>query len=304
MRGMNKHLLLVHAHPDDESIGQGATMARYVAEGVGVTLVTCTGGEMGEILVPELEHLAADRDDTLAEQRQVELANAMKALGVTDHRYLGGFKRYRDSGMQWHPDGHAVPADEVHANAFWNADLTEAASHLVAVIREVRPQVLVTYDEFGGYGHPDHIQAHRVATYGAALAAVPSYRPELGEAHDVAKIYWGAMSASRMRQGLRDLRAAGDTTTFEGMDPDGKMPPFIAEDDVLTAAVDAEQYAGAKMEAMRAHRTQIAVDGPFFALSNNQGNEIWGTEFFRIAKGTPAPAEPGGLEDDLFAGLV
>ena len=182
--GMNKHLLLVHAHPDDESIGQGATMARYVAEGIGVTLVTCTGGEMGEILVPEMEHMAADKDDTLADQRKIELDNAMKALGVTDHRYLGGFKRYRDSGMQWHADGHAVAADDVHENAFWNADLTEAAGHLVEVIREVRPQVLVTYDEFGGYGHPDHIQAHRVATYAAALAAVPSYRRDLGEAHD------------------------------------------------------------------------------------------------------------------------
>ena len=300
---MNKHLLLVHAHPDDESIGQGATMARYVAEGVGVTLVTCTGGEMGEILVPELEHMAADRDDTLADQRKVELDLAMKALGVTDHRYLGGFQRYRDSGMQWHADGHAVAADDVHDNAFWNADLTEAASHLVEIIREVRPQVLVTYDEFGGYGHPDHIQAHRVATYAVALAAVPSYRPDLGEAHDVAKVYWGAMAASKVRQGLRDLRAAGDTTTFEGMDPD-HLPAFMVEDHALTAEVAADDFQHAKMEALRAHRTQIAVDGPFFALSNNQGNEIWGTEYFRIAKGTPAP-EPGqGLESDLFAGLA
>lgn len=299
---MNKHLLLVHAHPDDESIGQGATMARYVAEGTGVTLVTCTGGEMGEILVPEMEHMAADKDDTLADQRKTELDNAMKALGVTDYRYLGGFKRYRDSGMQWHADGHAVPADDVHENAFWNADLTEAASHLVEVIREVRPQVLVTYDEFGGYGHPDHIQAHRVATYAASLAAAPSYRPDLGEAHDIAKIYWGAMSANKIREGLRDLRAAGDTTTFEGMDPD-KLPPFMVEDDALAAKVEADEYAGAKMEALKAHRTQISVDGPFFALSNNKGNEIWGTEFFRIAKGTPADTGPDGLETDLFAGL-
>ena len=172
----------------------------------------------------------------------------MKALGVTDHRWLGGFQRYRDSGMQWHQDGHAIPADDVHENAFWHADLTEAADHLVAVIREVRPQVMVTYDQFGGYGHPDHIQAHRVATYAAALAAVPSYRPDLGESHDIAKIYWGAMSAGRMRQGLRDLRAAGDTTSFEGMDPDGPLPPFIVEDDQLTAAIDGEQYAAAKMQ--------------------------------------------------------
>jgi N-acetyl-1-D-myo-inositol-2-amino-2-deoxy-alpha-D-glucopyranoside deacetylase len=299
---MNKHLLLVHAHPDDESIGQGATMARYVAEGTGVTLVTCTGGEMGEILVPEMEHMAADKDDTLADQRKIELDNAMKALGVTDYRYLGGFKRYRDSGMQWHADGHAVAADDVHANAFWNADLTEAASYLVEIIREVRPQVLVTYDEFGGYGHPDHIQAHRVATYAAALAAVPSYRRDLGEAHDIAKIYWSAMSANKIREGLRDLRAAGDTTTFEGMDPDN-LPAFMVEDDALAAKVEADDYADAKMEALKAHRTQISVDGPFFALSNNKGNEIWGTEFFRIAKGTQGPTEPDGLEADLFAGL-
>jgi N-acetyl-1-D-myo-inositol-2-amino-2-deoxy-alpha-D-glucopyranoside deacetylase len=167
----------------------------------------------------------------------------------------------------------------------------------------VRPQVMVTYDEFGGYGHPDHIQAHRVATYAASLAAVPSYRPDLGEPHDIAKIYWGAMSASKVRQGLRDLRAAGDLTTFEGMDPDGELPAFMVEDDALSASVEAEEYAAVKMEAMKAHRTQIEVDGPFFALSNNKGNEIWGTEFFRIAKGTPGPTGPDGLEADLFAGL-
>ena len=217
----DQRLLLVHAHPDDESIGQGATMARYVAEGRGVTLVTCTAGEMGEILVPELEHLAADHDDGLGEHRRSELDDAMKELGVTDHRFLGGFGTYRDSGMKWHEDGHAVAADDVHENAFWHADLTEAADHLVEVIREVRPQVLVTYDQFGGYGHPDHIQAHRVAMYAAQLAAVPSYRRDLGEPWDIAKIYWGAMSESRMRAGLRALRDAGDTTTFEGMDPDG-----------------------------------------------------------------------------------
>lgn len=300
---MDKHLLLVHAHPDDESIGQGATMAKYAAEGVGVTLVTCTGGEMGEILVPEMAHMAADRDDTLADQRRIELDNAMAELGVTDHRYLGGFKRYRDSGMQWHPEGHAIAADDVHANAFWNADLEEAATHLVAIIREVRPQVLVTYDPFGGYGHPDHIQAHRVAMYGAQLAAVPSYRRDLGEHHDIAKIYWGAMSASRMREGLRRLREAGDTTTFEGMDPDGPLPPFVCEDEDLTAAVDANEYVERKLAAMRAHATQIEVDGPFFALSNNVGNQVWGTEFFRIAKGEVGPVGADGLETDLFAGL-
>ncbi len=298
-----QRLLLVHAHPDDECIGQGATMAKYVAEGRGVTLVTCTAGEMGEILVPELEHLAADRDDKLGEHRRGELADAMAELGVTDHRFLGGFGTYRDSGMKWHAEGHAVAADDIHDNAFWRADLTEASNHLVEVIREVRPQVLVTYDEFGGYGHPDHIQAHRVATYAASLAAVPSYRPELGEAWEIAKIYWGAMSESRMRAGLRAMRDAGDTTSFEGMDPDGPLPHFVTPDDQLSAAVDALDHVGRKMAAMAAHKTQITMDGPFFALSNNVGDTAWGVEFFRIAKGQRGPLDDEGLESDLFAGL-
>jgi N-acetyl-1-D-myo-inositol-2-amino-2-deoxy-alpha-D-glucopyranoside deacetylase len=297
-----QRLLLVHAHPDDETIGTGATMAKYVAEGRGVTLVTCTGGEMGEVLVPELEHLAAHRDDRLAEHRRDELAEALRILGVRDHRYLGGFGRYRDSGMAWHEDGHATIGPDVPDTAFWLADLTEAAADLVAVIREVRPQVLVTYDQFGHYGHPDHIQAHRVATYAADLAAVPSYRHDLGEPWDIAKIYWTAMSETRMRESLRALRAAGDHTSFEGMDPEGPLPMTTPDADISTA-VDASAQVEQKLDALRAHRTQVTVDGPFFALSNNVGNQAWGTEFFRIAKGEPGPAGPGGFETDLFAGL-
>ena len=298
----DQRLLLVHAHPDDETIGQGATMAKYAAEGRGVTLVTCTAGEMGEILVPELEHLAADRDDGLGELRRGELDAAMAELGVTDHRFLGGFGTYRDSGMKWHPDGYAIPADQSSDNAFWHADLTEAATHLVEVIREVRPQVMVTYDQFGNYGHPDHIQAHRVAMYAAQLAAVPSYRRDLGEPWEIAKIYWSAMSESRMREGLRRLREAGDTTTFEGMDPEGALP-MTSPDADLAAKVDASDHVDAKMAAMRAHATQIATDGPFFALSNNLGNQVWGVEFFRLAHGRQGPVGADGLESDLFAGL-
>ena len=297
-----QRLLLVHAHPDDETIGTGALMAKYAAEGRGVTLVTCTGGEMGEILVPELEHLAADRDDKLADHRRGELAEAMRILGVTDHRYLGGFGRYRDSGMAWHEDGHATVAPDVPENAFWLADLTEAADDLVTVIREVRPQVLVTYDQFGMYGHPDHVQAHRVATYAADLAAVPSYRHDLGEPWEIAKVYWTAMSESRMRESLRALRAAGDHTSFEGMDPEGPLPMTTTDADISTA-VDGTAQVELKLDALRAHRTQVTVDGPFFALSNNVGSQAWGTEFFRIAKGRPGPAGPGGFETDLFAGL-
>ena len=294
-------LLLVHAHPDDETIGTGATMAKYAAEGAGVTLVTCTAGERGEVLVPELAHLAHDRDDTLAEHRRGELEDAMKALGVSDHRFLGGFGRYSDSGMAWHEDGYAIAGDDRPDNAFWDADLTEAATLLVEVIREVRPQVLSTYDQFGNYGHPDHIQAHRVATYAADLAAVPSYRPDLGEPWEISKIYWQAMSETRWRHALRAIRDAGDSTTFEGMDPDGPLP-MATPDDQLAAEIDASAYADQKVAALHAHRTQIEVDGPFFALSNHVGNEVLAIESYRIAKGTPVPG-PGGLESDLFAGM-
>jgi N-acetyl-1-D-myo-inositol-2-amino-2-deoxy-alpha-D-glucopyranoside deacetylase len=299
----DQRLLLVHAHPDDEVIGQGATMAKYAAEGRGVTLVTCTAGEMGEILVPELEHLAADKEDRLGEHRRGEIADAMAALGVKDHRWLGGFQHFRDSGMKWHEDGYAIAADDVHANAFANADLTRAADLLVEIIREVRPQVLITYDEFGGYGHPDHIQAHRVAMYAAQLAAVPSYRLDLGEPWEVAKIYWGAMSESRMRAGLRALRDAGDTTSFEGMDPDGPLPHFVTADEHLAAAVDATEHVEKKMAALRAYPTQITTDGPFFALSNNIGTAAWGVEFYRIVKGERGELGEDGLEADLFAGV-
>jgi N-acetyl-1-D-myo-inositol-2-amino-2-deoxy-alpha-D-glucopyranoside deacetylase len=298
----DQRLLLVHAHPDDECIGQGATMAKYVAEGRGVTLVTCTAGEMGEILVPELEHLAADKEDGLGEHRRGELDEAMAVLGVTDHRFLGGFGTYRDSGMKWHEDGYAIPADDIHDNAFWHADLTEAADHLVPVIREVRPQVLVTYDQFGNYGHPDHIQAHRVAMYGAMLAAVPSYRKDLGEPWDVAKIYWGGLSRGRMRQGLRRMRELGDDTPFDGLDPDGPLPMFVPDEDITTE-VDASAYGERKLEALAKHATQIKTDGPFFALSNNQGAEAMGVEEYRLVKGRLGPLGENGRESDLFAGL-
>jgi len=300
---MDQRLLLVHAHPDDETLSNGATMAKYAARGTQVTLVTCTLGEEGEVLVPELAHLASHHDDDLGQHRITELANAMRELGVTDHRFLGGAGRFRDSGMVWDEDGNATAAEDVKDGTFWRADLTAASDPLVEVIREVRPQVLVTYDQFGNYGHPDHIQAHRVATYATALAAVRSYRPELGEPWDIAKVYWSAMSESRMREGLRALRASGDTTTFEGMDPDGPVPPFMVPDEMLSACVDANEYADAKIRAMKAHATQIAVDGPFFALSNNLGNMVWGFEYYRLAKGVPGPVGDNGLENDLFAGL-
>ncbi|MEI2712342.1 MAG: N-acetyl-1-D-myo-inositol-2-amino-2-deoxy-alpha-D-glucopyranoside deacetylase [Nocardioides sp.] len=298
----DKRLLLVHAHPDDESINNGATMAKYVDAGIDVTLVTCTAGEMGEVLVPDLAHLAYEQDGGLGEHRKDELAEAMAVLGVTDHRFLGGFGRFHDSGMAWHEDGHAV-AGEVHAdNAFWHADLTEAADELVKVIREIKPQVLVTYDQFGGYGHPDHIQAHRVAMYGALLAAAPSYRLDLGEPHDIAKIYWTAMSEGRMRESLRQLRESGDTETFKGMEPDGKLPPFVTPDELINARIDGAATVGRKMEALAKHRTQVQADGPFFQGAES-GHSWWSDEFYRLVKGTPGPVDDEGFEPDLFAGM-
>lgn len=302
MTSADRRILLVHAHPDDESINNGLTMAKYIAEGAHVTLVTCTLGEMGEVLVPELEHLAADRDDLLGQHREGELTAAMAELGVVDHRQLGGAGRFRDSGMKWDENGHATAADEIHDNAFWHADLTEAATLLVDVIREIRPHVVVTYDEFGNYGHPDHIQAHRVAHYATDLAAVRSFRPELGDAWEVPKVYWVAMSASRFRTGLKALRDAGDTATFEGMDPDN-LPPFAIEDEYLDAMIEGPEFVSAKLAAMKAHATQITEDGAFFAGGMDMAAVVWGQEFYRLVKGVRGPVGDSGLEEDLFAGL-
>src|SRR5579872_6038490 len=145
----DRRLLLVHAHPDDESIYTGATMARYAAEGAHVTLVTCTLGELGEIIPPSLAHLAAEKEDRLGQYRVGELAAACAALGVTGHRFLGGPGRWRDSGMM------GLPSNE-DPGCFWQADVDQAAHELVAVIREVRPSVMISYDANGFYGHPDH----------------------------------------------------------------------------------------------------------------------------------------------------
>ncbi len=292
----SRRVLFVHAHPDDETINNGATMARYVAEGAAVTLLTCTLGEEGEILVPDLAQLATDQADQLGGYRIGELRDAMAALGVTDSRFLGGAGRYRDSGMM------GTPANE-HPRAFWNADLDEATAHAVAVVRETRPQVVVAYDENGGYGHPDHIQAHRVAMRAVDAAADPGYRPDLGPAWEVAKVYWNAMPRSVVQQGIEAMAAVGDETFFEGVTSADDLP-FVVPDDVITAEVDGGAFAVQKDAAMRAHPTQILVDGPFFALSNNIGLELAAVEYYRLVRGVRGPGSGRhGWEDDLFAGL-
>jgi N-acetyl-1-D-myo-inositol-2-amino-2-deoxy-alpha-D-glucopyranoside deacetylase len=281
-----RRLLLVHAHPDDESIGNGATMARYAAEGVGVTLVTCTLGEEGEVIGDELAHLVAHREDALGPHRITELAAAMRELGVTDHRFLGGPGRWRDSGMMG-------VASNGHPRAFWQAEPDEAAAELVPVIREVRPQVLVTYDPNGGYGHPDHIQAHRVAMRGAELAADPAFRPELGAPHHIAKIYWNVIPRSVVEAGFAALRAAGKDAPFPGIASVDDLPGVV-DDAEVTAVVDGSAYADAKAAAMRAHATQISVDGPFFALSNDLGQPLPAVEYYRLVRGDAGPTSSPG----------
>lgn len=285
--------MLVHAHPDDESIGTGATMAKYVAEGAEVTLVTCTLGEEGEILLEEFAHLAADRDDRLGEHRQGELAAAMDALGVRDWRLLGGPGRFRDSGMV------GTPSNENPA-CFWRADLLDAATYLVAAIREVRPQVVVTYDDFGGYGHPDHIQAHRVTHYAVALAGSETFRRDLGEPWSVSKVYWTAFPRSVVRAGIQAMQAQGETEGFAAMDPDDL--PFAVDDALVTTQIEAAEYLPAKLTALRAHVTQVSVDGGFFALADNVGAQAFAVEYYRLAAGTAGPLVDG-RERDLFAGI-
>ncbi|MGW3497887.1 N-acetyl-1-D-myo-inositol-2-amino-2-deoxy-alpha-D-glucopyranoside deacetylase [Streptomyces sp. NPDC001020] len=295
----DRRLLLVHAHPDDESINNGATMARYAADGARVTLVTCTLGEEGEVIPPTLAHLAPDRDDALGPYRAGELAAAMARLGVTDHRLLGGPGRYRDSGMMGTEQNH-------RPGAFWSADLDEAAGHLVAVVREVRPQVLVTYDPDGGYGHPDHIQAHRVAMRAAELAADPHFRPDLGAPWEIAKIYWNRMPRSVAEAAFARLREEIDETPF-GKAAAVDDVPGVVEDSMITTEIDGTAFAAAKAAAMRAHVTQIEVAEPWFALSNALAQPLFTTEYYELARGERSEtgvSTAADRETDLFQGVA
>ena len=286
-----KRMLLVHAHPDDETINNGATMAMYAKSGVGITLVTCTRGEEGEVLVPDLAHLASSQTDGLGKHRETELANAMSELGVTDHRFLGApDKNWRDSGMMGTEPNN-------RADVFWQADLDEAAGYLVKIIREVKPQVLVTYDEMGGYGHPDHIQAHRVAMRGAELAADANFGT--GEPWEISKIYWNTMPKSVIAEGMAKMKEIG--SDFFGAENVDDLP-FAKPDELVTTLIDGTKYIDEKMAAMKAHPTQIELDGPFFALSNSLGNEVWGHEYYTLVKGEIAGTlDEKGRETDLFA---
>jgi N-acetyl-1-D-myo-inositol-2-amino-2-deoxy-alpha-D-glucopyranoside deacetylase len=283
----NRSVLFVHAHPDDEAIGTGATMARYAAEGAHVTLVTCTLGEEGEIHLPALAGLAATEADQLGGYRIAELATACAALGVTDHRFLGGAGKYRDSGMM------GLPTNE-NPRCFWAADVDRAAAELVEIMREVRPQVVVTYDGNGFYGHPDHIQAHRVAMRAAELAVEAGCAP--------AKIYWTAIPKSVIEAGIREFSDVADNP-FAGIEHVDDFP-FGTPDSEITSRVDATEYGDAKTAALQAHATQIPDTSWLYSIAGNFGSEFMGVEYYILVSGERGAGDgPNGWEADLFAGL-
>ncbi|MDQ1713908.1 MAG: N-acetyl-D-myo-inositol-2-amino-2-deoxy-alpha-D-glucopyranoside deacetylase [Frankiaceae bacterium] len=291
-----RSILFVHAHPDDECIPTGVTIARYAAEGARVTLVTCTRGEVGEIVVDDLKHLADDGEDALGEHRVGEMAEAAKALGIGDHRWLGGVGRYRDSGMMGTPEND-------DPRSFWRADLDEAVEAMARIIREVRPQVVVSSDENGDYGHPDHIQANRVAVAGIEAAADPARYPGAGEPWTVAKRYTNAMPKSLFRKNFDYFKESGDEF-FAALESAEDLP-FGVEDDVITTRVSAPEQLERKLTAMRAHRSQIDLNGVFFALPDALQAEVFGTEHFVLVNGTPGDERDAeGKETDLFAGVA
>ncbi len=283
---MELGLMCVHAHPDDETIGTGGVLLRAAVEGRRTAVVTCTGGELGEIAAA---HMDPDQvRPRLAEVRRGELAAALAILGAGAPRLLG----FRDSGMAGTP-GNADP------RAFWQAGFDDAVRRVVAEIRAFRPSVLVAYDAFGLYGHPDHIQTHRVALVAAEACAVPALYPEAGEPWRVAKIYLVTVPHSFAAAAHRELTSRGLASPF-GQDGGDETVPFGSPDELVTTVVDVGPFIPRKLAALRAHRSQIGPDSFFLNIPEEMAGMAFGTEWFirqRSDVDGPAP------EDDLFAGL-
>ncbi|MEU6266614.1 N-acetyl-1-D-myo-inositol-2-amino-2-deoxy-alpha-D-glucopyranoside deacetylase [Saccharopolyspora shandongensis] len=284
-------LLLVHAHPDDETLWTGGTIARYAARGVQVVVVTCTLGEEGEVIPESLRGLASDQADQLGGYRVGELRSACSALRVADHRFLGGIGRWRDSGMLWEQPGQAGALPDAHPRAFAVGDLQEQTDALEAVLREVKPQVVVSYAADGGYGHPDHVRAHEVTV--AAAAKVP----------DVQRVFYAVPSRDELAKGLAGLAEAPDMP-FELPEPHELAS---VEDESITTVVDVSEHLPAKISALRSHGTQVKVwleqwhngEGvAAYALSNGVAQPIVTTEHYVLATG-----DPQGCQADLFGGL-
>ena len=283
-------LLFVHAHPDDETLTTGGTIAHYVANGADVHVVTCTLGEEGEVIGERYAHLAVDAADQLGGYRISELTSALNALGIDEPIFLGGPGRWRDSGMEGTPPRHW--------QRFVDADMGEAVGELVAIIRQLRPHVVVTYDPQGGYGHPDHVQTHRVTT--AAVAAAGSEQLP-GTPWSVPKFYWTVIATSAMAAGLAELEDVPEGWTRVSIDE----VPFGYPDEEIDAVVDASEQLPAKVAALRAHATQVTVapNGRSCALSNNIALPILAEEHYILAAGTAGDRDGRGWETDLLAGL-
>jgi N-acetyl-1-D-myo-inositol-2-amino-2-deoxy-alpha-D-glucopyranoside deacetylase len=278
-------LLFVHAHPDDETICNGVTIARYAAEGADVTVLTCTLGEEGEVIGDTWAHLAVDHADQLGGYRVGELTTALRALGGKGPRYLGGAGWWRDSGM--------VGTETRRRTRFVDADKELAVGQLVDVIAELRPHVVVTYDPNGGYGHPDHIQTHLITTAAVDAAAA---------VWQVPKFYWVVFATSAFRSALDALETGDIEDDWISPTPDMS---FGFDESLITTMIDAPEHLPAKVAAMSAHATQMTVgpSGRTFALSNKLALPVLGQEHYVLVKGEPGPVDERGWESDLLAGL-
>lgn len=279
-------LLCVHAHPDDEAIMTGGILARYADEGLRTAVVTCTGGELGEVAGQDVD--TAEVTAPLDAVRYDELRDALAILGAGRPRMLG----YRDSGMAGDA-GNANPA------AFWQAHFDEAVGRLVSHLRAFRPAVVVTYDAFGVYGHPDHIQAHRVTVAAVEAAAAALLYVDTGDPWRVDKLYLATLPRSAVAVVNRELAARGLASPF-GHDTDPDRVAFGTDDDEVTTTIDVRAWSARKQQALRAHRSQLAPDSLFLNIPDSLVEQVFGTEWFvRYRSRVAAPAP----EDDLFAGV-
>jgi len=278
-------LLLVHAHPDDECLATGGTIARYSDAGAHVVLVTCTNGEVGEIAdVPDLGSPEEIRP-RLGEVRVRELEEACRRLGDVDLRLLG----YHDSGME------GTPAND-DPNAFVNQDRGEAVARVVQIIRETKPDVLVTYNEIGFYGHPDHVRAHEIALAAAEAAADPSYQSAAGSPHRIAKVYYTAVPKSLLLAGRQLAEGIGQSADdFFSMD---EIERVGSPDDAVTTWVDVSAYVDRKFRALEAHRTQLGTIERFLQIPEDVRGIAMGTEHYVLVRSLHAAVD--GRETDLF----
>jgi mycothiol conjugate amidase Mca len=278
-------LMAIHAHPDDEAIGTGGILARYSDEGVRTILVTCTDGAAGEIAAA-----TNVSPDQLAAVREQELRRACEILGVTRLELLG----YRDSGMANTPDNE-------HPDAFAQADLAAATGRLVALVRRYRPQVMVTYDENGFYGHPDHVNANRIAVRAFAAAGDSAAYPEHGpEPWAPSKLYYTAVGRSSIARFSERLEAYGIESPIGGGAEQLDAPPFGTPDELITTVVDVAALVDRKQAALYAHATQMGPEVFFAKMPPPLFQELFGQESFQLVESRVAATPP---EDDLFAGL-